>query len=203
MSKLRLLLAAVTAIVAFATYATPASADTAEIDPGGRMDLVSVGRITFGIGVTVACNLTLSGSLATSANVWIGAIIGSVTATRFANCSGGSISSMNDLPWPIRLNEIWPYFGLNDILWLGLDLPGLDVTFSVFGGFVNCRYEGTGRAILELVDTGTNTYNVADFILDESTWLPRIGGSGLCPGETNLAGTLRFGLGYNQRLVAI
>ncbi len=200
MSKLRLLFAAAIAMLAFAAFASPASADTAEIDPAGRIENVSNGKLTFGSSITIQCDVTLNGTLAAAVNVTVGTQIGSVTEVRVANCTGGNVSSINDLPWPIRINEIYGEL-LNNVEALGVDLVGSDFTLSVFGGFVNCRYEGTAEAFIELIDTGVNTYNVGDTIADETVALPRIGGSGLCPGSGGFAGS--FDTVPDQRLVAI
>jgi hypothetical protein len=101
MSKLRLLFAAAIAMLAFAAFASPASADTAEIDPAGRIENVSNGKLTFGSSITIQCDVTLNGTLAAAVNVTVGTQIGSVTEVRVANCTGGNVSSINDLPWPI------------------------------------------------------------------------------------------------------
>jgi hypothetical protein len=91
-----LALGGVLAALAVSSLAAGASAATLSINPGGNITSVSTGTLTFNFGTVgnVICNITLTGTLATSLNVpTAGSYVtgaGSITGATANGCSGSA-----------------------------------------------------------------------------------------------------------------
>jgi hypothetical protein len=191
MSKVKLLFAAAIAIVAFAAVASSASAYRAAVSRAGAISSVSLGKITFGSGPEVECNLTLNGTLASSVELTAGTSMGAINEVRWANCTGGTVGGVLGLPWNLSVDSIGGTLP-NEATELYFDLRGSAFNLSVFFGIVNCLYAGDSSATLAVNDTGTNTYTSGLITADETIQLPFIRGSGACPEEGGFAGTFNL-----------
>lgn len=191
MSKLKLLFAAAVALVAFAAVASSASAFTARVEAGGNITSVSLGKITFGSGPEIECNLTMRGTLARSVELTANATMGAINEVRWANCTGGTVERVLNLPWSLTVNRINGTLP-DSATGIYFNLVGTAFNLSTFFELVNCLYAGTARATLATNDTGTNTYTSGLIRADETVLLPFIRGSGLCPEEGGFAGTFRL-----------
>jgi len=188
MSKLKLLFGAALALMAFAAVSTSASAAyTAEISPAGEIEGISNGRVTFGSGPEIECNLTLYSNLNSSVSVEVGASLGSVTEVEIEECEGGSGVVVLNLPWSLTIAAILGT-APDNMTGLLFDINNASFNLSVFEGIVNCLYQGTAGALLAAVDTGTNTYSTGNIEVLEEIQLPKHSGSFLCPGEGGLEG---------------
>lgn len=201
MSKLKLLFAAAIALVAFAAMASSASALTARVESGGSISSASLGKVTFGgSSITIECNLTLNGRLNTSVSLAVGSTLGTTTEVRIANCTGGSVSGVLNLPWQLVINEILTSGGApttENLTGLLFEIVNSSFNLSVFGGLVNCLYQGTAGALLEVTKLRAATYSSALLIALETIQIPKHSGS-LCPAEGTFAGT--FGLSPLQTM---
>jgi hypothetical protein len=182
------LIVAVASAIAAASCATPADASTgAIIEPAGAIEAPSSGKVTFGSGPAVACDLTLVGSLVEGPiDVESGEAIGSITEAAFANCEGGSVAGVLNLPWTLRANAALgtPPEAATGLL---LTIEGMDLALTVFGGFINCLYGGAEGLLLTL--NAGDPYTTGALSLLEAVQLAFVRGSGFCPSEGGLSGT--------------
>lgn len=198
MNKVKLLFAAVLALLAFATVVSTASAFRATVARGGAISAASLGRITFGLGAspTIQCSMTLNGSLRTSAELTVGETLGSISEVRIEACSTGSgWEEVLELPWPLTVKTISR--GLPDSATsLEVQIRRFAIEAGALIGSSNCLYaeEGTRIAggILGLTDTGTNTYTTGLLRLDEGVALRLFSGTFGCSSEINLRGSFRL-----------
>jgi len=197
MSKLKLLFAAAIALVAFAAFASSASAFRATVRNGGAISSASLGKITFGSSPTIQCSLTLNGSLRTSAELVANETIGSITEVRITSCSGGSVERVLSLPWTLTVKSIGGTLP-DSATSLSMNIVGSAFNLSTFFEIVNCLYAGTSGGILSLNDTGTDTYTTGLIRADETIRLPFRRGSEACPAEGEFKGT--FGLSPQQSI---
>ncbi len=198
MSKLKLLVVAAIAVVAVAAFASSASAFRATVSRGGAISSVSAGKITFGNSAPrIECNLTLNGSLLTSFEITANTQMGEVTEVRIANCSGGEVERVLNLPWRITVNTA---LGRGPDSYTGILFNIVNAAFNLntFFRTINCLYSGTAGALLSLNDTGTDTYTTAGIRALETVQLPLSRGGELCPREGSFAGT--FGLSPQQSI---
>lgn len=177
MSKMRMLLAMVGAIAALAIATSAATAAT--ISPGGNFTGTSAQNLTLGTGSTaIACNLTFTGTLATS--ISIPGTIGSVTTAAGGGCTNTGILSFpanpQDPAWTIDQT------GLDVVTGLPLlSIGNIDMTLSYLGGLVSCHYAGLTTATV-------NTNPATQIVFTGS--LPFVSGSSLCPKPEPLSGFL-------------
>lgn len=194
-SKQRLLLAAAVALVMLAAVAGPASAFIATMVPGGAISSASVGKLTFGSSPTIACNVTLNGSLNEEAfALRANESFGSIAEVRTANCSGGSVSGILNLPWDLSVNAMLGTVP-NEVTGMLFNLVGVSFEVTILG-VVNCLYSGTGAALLGVTATRTAGNYTTAGISVLPVELPFIRGSGACPDSGGFRGS--FGLAPAQ-----
>jgi len=197
MSKLKLLFAATVALVAFAALTSSAGAFSARVAAGGNISSPSLGRITFGSSPTIQCNLTLNGSLRTSASIAVNETLGSITEVRIASCTGGSVERVLSLPWPLTVRAIPS--GLPDSATsLEVNIVRSSFNLSTFFELVNCLYSGNSAGIIEMADTGTNTYTTGLVRANETVRIGFVRGSEACPSTGEFRG--RFALNATQSI---
>jgi hypothetical protein len=186
MHRIKLLLLAIVAMAAIT--AGTANATTIRASPGGAYTSVSLGRVTFTGGViTIRCNLTLRGTLATSATASAGTRIGDMSRVEVAGCEGGTVRSINNLPYSLtfeRLTETGLEFRVNR--------ANFTLSVTIFGIVVDCTYEGNVPALVEIISGRTGLIR----ILTNS--LSKTAGSGSCPASGSMTGT--FGLSPQQTI---
>ena len=109
----KLLLVAALALVALAASVTAASASTVTASPGGNITGTSLGTVTFAdanFGISINCNVTLTGSLATRAEGTLPiANVGGITGGSTANCEGGSATILANATtnrWAMSSNSV-------------------------------------------------------------------------------------------------
>jgi hypothetical protein len=174
--------AALLALGASLAMAASAAAYTATISPAGSFSLESNGRVTYSSeSISVACDTTLTGTLASRiANVESeGEPVGSISAVRYANCSGGTATATLSLP---RELEIFFLLGtlpdeLTGFLWT---YPVDAIEFSLFGGAFTCLYVGSSGLLFEVRLTERG------YVLGQGIFLfgiryAFVRGSALCP----------------------
>lgn len=190
MTRFRMLMVAAAAVISFAVAANSASAETATLNPGGRFSAVSSGQVRLTAGlVSTQCDVTLNGSLATSASTAAGTSIGSITSGTAAPCTVGSVTVNTGAPW-----------GLSIVRWLGTSpsytgvlttLTGVSFTVVVAG--MTCPYSGA-IGVLAPIAGGTITR-----LTMLSNSLPRVTPSSpLCPATASLATPQTFTLSPAQ-----
>ncbi|HMJ02999.1 MAG TPA: hypothetical protein VK506_08650 [Conexibacter sp.] len=214
MYKVRLLAAQAAAFAVLAVVASSAGAVTTEVDPAGRISAPSSGTVRFeGAGISVQCNLTLTGSLAASFTLAPGAHVGSITAASISGCSGGSVTAVLGLPWALDHTDVLPgdHHDFEDrgndrrdftdlhrdnLTGVLFDLDGAAFNLNSLG--LNCLYRGDLGTLLTLVDTGTNTYRTGA-IATLATSIPLASGGFLCPRSGTVSGT--FSLSPSQSIL--
>lgn len=176
------------ALTLCALMASTATAATINISPGGSITAASLGKFTFSSGaITIRCNWTLSGSLATSASAAVGARMGSVSRVEVASCEGGTFRSIENLPWELTflrllVNESGVTTGIE------FNIRNLSYTLSVtiFGIVLDCAYSGT-LPVLVRINAG-----VTELIRVLANSLSKTAGGGFCPETNSMTGT--FGI---------
>jgi hypothetical protein len=188
MSKSKLFLLAALALVALTAAAGSATAASFTISPGGAASAVSNGKVTFTAGeTTIACNLTLSLELnRTAITKTAGNSVGSVTRVTWANCEGGEVAAVLNVPWAVT------YQSISGTLPEGVTATGLQVTnaqfqLSVFGGFANCLYAGNQPASLGLSRISGATYRSGTLSITPTSLALRSGFG--CPSSGTMRGT--------------
>jgi hypothetical protein len=190
MSRARLLLAAVLAVIVISAAAVNGSTAGLSNEPAGSSNAVSSGKATFTAGsATVACNLTLSlhwlrGPIAKVE----GTTMGYVTAVIWANCEGGGIREVLGLPWDILYSSINGTLP-SGVTSLNLVIDNAQWKFSGLGGFAECLYAGDmGLAMaVSLVRGTTDRYTSGVLTLDASSRLRLVSGFA-CPPEGSWRG---------------
>jgi hypothetical protein len=127
----RALLSSTLAILALTLAGAGATASTVSISPGGNFTAASSGAVTFSTGgINITCNVTLAGSLKTSATGTLTASpdpaqnpnIGAITGGSVSGCSGGSVALLFGTPGQIYNNAIdgsgLPTIGLSELRFL-------------------------------------------------------------------------------------
>jgi hypothetical protein len=190
--SIRLPLAAALALGALALGAATASAGEFQFSPGGAITGTSLGAITFsGSGVTITCNLTLSGTV-TSARVpkVAGTSYGEITSVTIGRCSGGSAAVLN-LPWPVTYNAI---LGTLPEGVTGVSLTANGTGFAMTFSGIQCLYGGNLTTLLAV--TGRNPYTTGLYTVPSNSSLPLLSGGFLCPRSGSMSGT--FGISPTQ-----
>lgn len=169
-----------------------AGAEEGSLSPAGEASLVSEGGVTFeAAGVSVACNLTLDGSLMEGPIAMTeGEPIGDIAGIEWSECSGGGLRASLGLEWDVVIDEL----ETSPSAVLRVTVVDLEFQLSTFGGFVNCLYSGDVQLELPLV--GTNPYDLEDAGVSGAT-LARVSGA-FCPSTGALTGT--FELAPQQEL---
>jgi hypothetical protein len=184
----KLFITAIAALVALMATAATAAAFTASVSPAGAIRSPSVGKVRFtGGSITIECNLTLRGNLNSSVTLTAGQSLGRVSGVEIANCSGGGEVSVLNLEWTLE------YTGTegelpNEVSGVNFKVKNASFNLGLFGGFVNCLYQGDEPSILNV--TGTNPYR-SGTIRTSSTGIPLHSGSG-CPSSGRMTGTFNL-----------
>jgi hypothetical protein len=193
--KLRPSRAAVLALCACmvaSSAAAHAEEEVVNVRPGGSITAASNGKVTFSTEVgSVACNVTLTGSLETE-DVDIERFpVGSVSALRWASCAGGELTTALGLPWSLVYTSA---LGTLPEAATGFDLTIEEAAmlFTAFG--VSCLYRGNVEALLPV--SGGNPYR-AERIRASARGLTLVSGS-FCGTAASLSG--EFTLSAAQEL---
>jgi hypothetical protein len=185
--SIRMSFAAALAAALLALPSQAAATPIVEVEPSGAFTATSSGKLTFGEGPEVACNVTIGGTLASSFAMIAGASAGSIGSFRAASCEGGTFGAVLSQPWDLEYQGlVGPEPEAASAMAFAID--GFAVNFSTFFGLVNCLYAGTATVQLEL--SGGNPWQSGQLVFDEAVQLPFIRGSGACPGEIAVRGAL-------------
>lgn len=188
MSK-KLFLTTIMALVALMVATATASAFTAAVSPGGAISSASEGKVRFkGGSTTIECNLTLRGSLNSSVTLTAGQPLGRISGVEIANCSGGNSVTVLNLEWTLE------YTGTegelpNEVSGVNFKVKNASFNLGLFGGFINCLYQGDEPSILNV--TGTNPYTSSTIRTNGTATIPLHSGSG-CPSTGTMTGTFRL-----------
>jgi hypothetical protein len=186
----------VLALAVAALGAGTASAASFQFNPGGRITGASLGPVTFsGSGITITCNLTLSGTV-TSAVVEkrAGTSYGSVTSVRIGRCTGGTAAVLG-LPWSVTYNAI---LGTLPSAVTGLELTVNGTGFALTFSGITCLYGGNVSSLLAV--SGSNPYTTTLYALPSNS-VPLVSGIFLCPRSGSMSGT--FGISPTQTVTRI
>lgn len=179
--RIKLLLLAVVALGAIT--AGTASAATINASPAGNITSASLGQVTFtGGAISIRCNLTLTGTLARTATATAGTRIGAVSRVEVASCAGGTVRSINNLPYELTFLRLLAEGGIE----FNVRNANFTLSVTIFGIVVDCTYGGTVPALVR-VNSG-----VTELIRILTNSLPKTAGSGSCPASGSMSGT--FGL---------
>ena len=198
-SKLKLLVAAAIAVIAFAAASGVASAAEFESSPAGSDNAISEGKLTFSnSSATISCNITLAQSLVGGRIAkTAGTKIGEVTGVTWANCEGGNVRAVLATPWEIQYESIAGTLP-EAVSTVNLTLKNTGFQFSLFFGLVNCLYGGDAKAILTLNHRSGATYTTGSLRSDETVTQSKRSGPEACPATGSMAG--RFTLASTQTI---
>lgn len=183
------------ALVALLATAGSAAAYTATVDPAGEIEAISRGKVDFeASGITISCNLTLTGELeGTIVDAeQAGRKMGEITEVAWSSCSGGSVRTVLGLSWDmetVSVNGTLP----NAATSLNFVIKNAQFQLAVLGGFVNCLYAGDAAANLAV--SGSNPYTTG-IITTNSSY--RLVSGALCPGSGRMTGS--FALEPSQEI---
>lgn len=143
----KLFLLSALALVALAAAATSATAASLQTSPGGAITATSLGKLSFVAGeIRIECNLTMRGNLLTTAISKVaGTKMGEITAINWANCVGGEVEAVLNLPWNViytSINGTLP----EGVTGVNFEIVNTQFELSTFGGFFACLYAGNNRA---------------------------------------------------------
>jgi hypothetical protein len=142
-------------------------------------------------GITVRCPLTLNAELNEGpTELSAGATLGQLTEVSIAteSCGGGVLEEVLSTPWTIQEESVLGTLS-DEATGLAVSIPRFKVKFSVFGGFLNCLYEGTQHMLIALGDTGTDNYGTETIRFPTTSTLIKVSGFG-CPATGSFAGSL-------------
>jgi hypothetical protein len=191
----RVLLTAGMTLVALLAMGGVAAAANATISPAGEIGAVNLGKLSFtGGGITVRCNLTIQSTLARGPiELARGRTFGRTFEVKIAECEGGQVSApLLNLPWTLTIESILGTIP-SAITGLLFTLQRASFNLSVFGGFVNCLYEGPQGALLAMTAVaGTREpWRYQNGLITMlATRLPLIRGGFGCPSEGTMSGTI-------------
>jgi len=183
--------ACVVAILAIGA-STAVAVDAMGVHPGGAIRLTSLGRVTFRNGeVSVACNVTLNGSLLESINFTRGEPVGRVSSFSSGSCSGGTVERVLGLSWSVTYEAFLGTLpNVTGELW---SIQRFSIKLDVLG--VRCLYEGTLGALLPLTGSFPAT---AGLLRTLSSMLSLVEGM-LCPASITASGS--FTLSPEQQFI--
>jgi len=172
---------------AFAGSVTAAEAATLQFSPAGNFTSASLGHVTFSGGtIFIRCNLTLSGTLASSITATAGAHMGMISSVSSSSCEGGTVRSILWLPWYMHFNRLTGT-GVEGFLYT----TAFEFSVTIFGIVVNCLYEGV-ESFLIAASAGRSALMILQGIVNK--W----SGAGTCPSSLTVNGT--FGLSPQQAI---
>jgi hypothetical protein len=147
---------AVAAATVLGLATATAGAATMRVSPAGNFTIASLGAVTLagtGLGgtrVSITCNMTFSGTLASSFTAAEGTAMGRVTNMVFPFCTGGTYRQGLTLPWPVT------FTGLTAT---GIDGAIRNVTMqfdiTIFGIAFACLYGGDLPFLIEVASSRT------------------------------------------------
>ncbi len=132
---------------------TAAATNWMTISPAGSISAPSTGAISFSAGgVTVRCNMTLTGSLDIGVLQQARDPFGAVSRVQTSSCVNGEIESAFALPWTTGFSAVQGVYPI----YTGLLFNLLEATIPVrlFGGAIRCVYRGDVGALLGLSGSG-------------------------------------------------
>lgn len=187
---MRTAVAALLAVAVMLALAGTAVANSATIRNAGEGTLVSSGRVTFrATGVSVACNITLNVRWSTSiehADRVSGQGVGLDNGFGWSGCNGGEVGTVLVPRWTML------YAGMtgtlpNSATSLQFTVEGMSISFSIFGGFVNCLYRGEPLMSMAMATTRTaGVYTSGSVGLNEAAYT-KVSGTG-CPASMTASG---------------
>jgi subtilisin family serine protease len=180
--RYRTLLALLAAAALGLAAAGTASATTIRLSPAGSFSSATLGNFTFtGGAITVRCNLTLIGRLASSATATAGNTIGTVNGVMVSACAGGDVTAIRGLPGTLAFLRL-------TATGLEFEYRTIEFTYSVviFGMLFECAYAGSIPALVEISSGRTGLIRLLPNALTRS------GGSVSCPGTGSMTGTLNL-----------
>lgn len=208
--KRLLSVAALALAVIAATSVCATAARTFNIEPGEAISQASQGKVSLiGAGITVRCNLTISGRLrAGPIAAEEGVQYGEINEVRWSECEGGELGRalFEAGPWPITLRSaqelregrcsstlIAPSVASATNLCATLfRITGVRFLLSAFGSITNCLY-GEANASVEVfvelaltIEPGTYVTGLLRIRTPNSI---RGNTGGSCPGSGELNGT--------------
>jgi hypothetical protein len=191
-SKLKLLITAVLALGALASFTSIASA-TLQTERGGAITSRSLGKVTFHSNLSdVKCLVTLRGTLSNARIAQTaGTSFGEITEVAIASCEGASGVAVLGLPWPTRyvnFTRTGLEFDIHNASW---NLQ------EVFGG-LECLYRGDPVATVALTEVGSERFTTGLVRSNETSVARGAGQSGFCPASGRLQAT--FGLEPQQTI---
>ena len=164
LSRIKTLTTLALAVCTLALTVADASALSGTDSNGGAVNATSASVTFEGSGISIVCPLTvelslLRGPIAISR----GSQWGEVGGVRIGSCTGGSVSGTLGMPWRVTLNDSLPTImslTTRNATGLLFTANGVQFNLSVFGGFVNCLYEGNAGWLMPLTHTfsGSATY---------------------------------------------
>jgi hypothetical protein len=195
MCKLKaLLLTGAAALLVLAAMTATASAYTATAVGGEAIASVSLGKVTFEAGSSIACNIGLSGRLVEGPVAIVpGQLVGVTNGMQISNCEGGAVRSVqvsSEEPWEIVIGSV-PAGLPNEVEAAETIVKGVNFQLAAFGGFLNCRYEGdvpVSAQALHVRGGSENQYTVGLLTVLENSVGLVAGGFG-CPAHGNIGGT--------------
>lgn len=183
------LLAALIAALTLAALTTGASANRISLSSPLMKYVWTSARVS-GAGTTIACPLTIEGSMhSRTITKTPGLLIGQYITIRWdtSSCTGGTITALTATPYHLTYKTFTgtlPLFG-----GIKADVVGLGFEITLFGGFIHCLYRSTAAA------PATGTFNVdsrgvvTGYRADEGASIPLASGAGVCPASVTISGT--------------
>lgn len=192
--RTRLLMCIVVMLGALA--AGTATAATINVSPSGNTTSASLGKITFtnsNSTLGIRCNMTLGGSLASSASASAGTRIGAISRVEVVSCEGGTPRSINNLPYELTFLRLLTSGEALTGIEYNINRMSLSIAVTVFGIVLNCTYEGTVPVLLRvnagLSELATMLSNVFSKTAESA---------GSCGATGSMSGS--FGLSPQQRI---
>jgi hypothetical protein len=188
----KMVLVAVVILVAVACGSSAGVASEFQLRPGGRISAVSLGKTTFEGGITIRCDVTLTGTITSTTWSKIAqTATGAITSINAANCEGGVFS------WDPPVDGAWRYVSIsgslpNLVTRIRNAIDRLRARFRVFGGLVECFYEGAPVMGLALATTRTESVYTTGLLTSEGTEIPLHEGGFGCPSTIRMIGTFSF-----------
>jgi len=155
-----------------------------EMRPAGPITAATNALRFNGGGVSVECEVTLSGSMPEGTlDGVLGTSMGRIGSVSIPRCNNGSATATPGLPWSLDYDGVLGLLPL--ITGLRLRLNRFAVAYNFFG-FIRCEYSGSVPLLLAL--TGSGPFNTGALSVASGAQLLLVSGGG-CPTSGTLAGT--------------
>ncbi|HEX4806893.1 MAG TPA: hypothetical protein VFU94_13425 [Conexibacter sp.] len=184
----KLFLLSALALVALAAAATSATAASLQASPGGAITATSLGKLTFSAGsLSIECNLTMTGNLLrTAISKTAGTKMGEINTVSWANCTGGEVETVLNLPWTLAYSSINGTLP-EGVTGINFEIVNSSFELSAFGGFFGCLYRGNSNAEQAVTRISGATYR-SGLVRSLQNALRLVSGIG-CPSEGRMIGT--------------